>query len=64
MDKNLTVKTLIIGSVIGALVGAGAAFMLLKRAEQEQTTPKLTASEGVQMGLGVLGLLRLIAGPR
>ena len=61
-DKNWKASTLVIGTVIGAAVGALSAFILIKRSEAEQTTPKLTAGEGVQVGLGVLGLLRLISG--
>jgi len=36
--------------------------MLIQRAEKEKTTPKLSTGEGIQVGLGVLGLLRMIAG--
>jgi len=61
-DKNWKASTLIIGTVVGAAVGALSAFILIKRSEADQTKPKLTAGEGVQVGLGVLGLLRLISG--
>jgi len=61
-EKNWKASTLVIGTLIGAAVGALSAFVLIKRAEAEQTQPKLTAGEGVQMGLSVLGLLRLISG--
>jgi len=59
--QNWKVKTLVIGGVLGALIGLGAAFMLVKRAEAEGTLPELTTGEGVKLGLGVLGLLRLLA---
>jgi hypothetical protein len=61
-DKNWKTKLFIIGGVIGALAGVGAAFILIKRAEEEQAQPRLTAGEGVQLGLGLLGLLRLVSG--
>ncbi len=61
-DKSWKTKTLITGTIIGAAVGALSSFLLIKRAEAENTQPKLTPGEGVQMGLGVLGLLRIIAG--
>jgi len=35
---------------------------LIKRAETEHTEAKLSAGEGVQIGMGLLGLMRLIAG--
>jgi hypothetical protein len=62
IENNAKLKIMIIGGLIGALAGVGAAFMLIKRAEAEQSQPRLTPGEGVQLGLGVLGLLRLISG--
>ena len=62
MDNEAKTKTLIMGTIIGALAGAASAFLLIKRAESEDTQPKLSPGEGVQLGLGVLGLMRLIAG--
>lgn len=62
MDNNWKTKTMILGTVIGAVAGAVSAFLLIQRAERESTTPKLTTGEGIQVGLGVLGLLRLISG--
>ena len=62
MEDNWKTKTMMMGVVIGAMAGAVSAFLLIKRAEDEQTTPKLSAGEGIQVGLGLLGLLRMIAG--
>jgi hypothetical protein len=53
-------KTLIIGAVVGTLVGLAGAYMLLQRAEERHETPQLTAGQGVKLGLGVLGVLRLV----
>jgi len=62
MDKDMKTKTLIYGTVIGALAGVVSAYLLIKRAETDDTNPKLSPGEGVQVGLGLLGLMRLIAG--
>ena len=62
MDNNWKTKTMIMGTVIGAVAGAVSAFLLIQRAEREDATPKLTTGESIQVGLGVLGLLRMIAG--
>ena len=64
MQERNTMKTkiLIIGALIGAVAGIGAAYMLLQRAAQEERAPRLTTGEGVQLGLGVLGLLKLVSG--
>ncbi len=60
-NSNWKVKTLLIGGAIGALVGLGVAFMLVKRAETEGERPELSAGEGVRLGLGVLGLMRMLS---
>lgn len=62
MEQKSKTKTLVFGTVIGALAGAASAYLLIKRAESENMQPKLSPSEGIQIGLGVLGLMRLIAG--
>ncbi len=62
MQDNWKLKTLIIGSILGALAGVGAAYLLVQRAEQENAKPRLTAGEGVSLGLGILGVLRQVAG--
>jgi hypothetical protein len=58
---NWKVKTFIIGGLIGAISGLLAAYVLINRAENEQTRPQLTAGDGVKVGIGLLGLLRLIS---
>ena len=60
-DQSWKVRLFVIGGIVGALVGVGAAFLIAKRAETGENPPKLTPGEGIQLGLGVLGLLRLIA---
>lgn len=54
-------KTMIIGSVVGALVGAGAAYLLVQRAERESGALRMGTGEGIKLGLLVLGLLRQVA---
>ncbi len=61
MDNNWKITTMVLGGIIGALTGIGAAYLLVQRAEAEDARPRLTAGEGVSLGLGVLGLLRLVA---
>ncbi len=58
---NWKFKVMAIGAVVGALTGLGAAYILIQRAEQQESRPKLTPGEGVKLGMGVLGLLRLIS---
>jgi hypothetical protein len=62
MDNNWKTKTMIMGIAIGAVAGAVSALLMIKRAEKEESLPKLSPGEGVQVGLGILGLMRMIAG--
>jgi hypothetical protein len=59
--ENWKQRTLLIGLVAGAVTGLLAAFILIQRAEQEETHPQLSAGDGVKVGLGVLGVLRLLS---
>lgn len=51
-------KTLLIGAFIGLTVGVGAAFLLIKRAEQKGTPLAMTPQKGVQLGVTIASLLR------
>ncbi|HAD07003.1 MAG TPA: hypothetical protein DCE76_07560 [Anaerolineaceae bacterium] len=59
--ENWKTKTIVIGGLIGAAAGIIAALLLIQRAEETQQMPRLTAGDGVKVGVGVLGLLRLIS---
>jgi len=58
---NWKVRTLVIGGIAGMLTGLLAAYLLIQRAEQEERQPKLTAGEGIMVGAGVLGVLKMIS---
>ena len=60
-DGNWKTRTLIIGSLIGALTGLGMAILLVQRAEQQGEKPKLGRGEGMKIGMTLLGLLRQIS---
>jgi hypothetical protein len=57
-ENNLPV--LLISAVVGAVVGLGAGFVLIKRAETRGRSQAISAGEGLSIGLLVLGLLRQI----
>lgn len=59
-DNSWKLQTLLIGGVIGAIVGVGAAFLLTKRAEQRGMKLAITPGKGVQLGVMLAGLLRSI----
>ncbi len=58
---NWKPKVLIIGAVIGALVGVGAAYLFAQRVEAENADPTIKPADGVRLGVMVLSLLRSIA---
>ncbi|MGB8252178.1 MAG: hypothetical protein WCF08_03110 [Anaerolineaceae bacterium] len=58
---NWKTQTILIGTVVGAVTGALAGLLLIKRAEQTQQTPSITASDGVKIGVGAMGLVRMIS---
>jgi len=60
-DGNWRTKALLLGAILGALTGIGAAYLYLQRAESEDGRPRVTARDGVKIGLLVLGLLRQVA---
>ena len=57
-DNSWKLQTLVVGGVLGALVGVGAAFLMAKRAEQKGTTLAITPGKGVQLGVMIAGLFR------
>lgn len=58
MNKN---KTLLFGTLIGAVTGLVAASLLQRRAEKGERDTAITAGEGMKLGVLVFGLLRAIA---
>ncbi len=60
-DDSWKMKALIIGGVVGLAAGMIAALIFIQRAEMSQEKPKITAGEGVKVGISVLGVLRMIS---
>ena len=58
MNQN---KLLLFGALIGASTGVVAAMLLQRRAQENGTEISLSAGEGIQLGVMVMGLLRAIA---
>jgi hypothetical protein len=59
--NNWKMKVLIIGAVVGAIAGAGAAFLYTQRAEDPYHKPKFSSGDGVRLGLLLLGLVRQVS---
>jgi len=54
-------RVLLFGALIGAFTGLVAAMILQRRADKTGTDISLSAGEGVQLGVMIMGLLRAIA---
>jgi len=61
IEPALKRKIVIAGAVLGCITGLIAAALLIQRAENQQTSPRLTTGEGVKVGALVFSLLRQIA---
>lgn len=53
-------RILILGGLIGAVTGVVGAYMLIQRSKADHTVPKLSAGEGMRLGVMLLGLLRQV----
>lgn len=52
---------LAVSAILGAVMGVAAGMLLLRRAEQRGTDIAVNGSEGLSIGLLVIGLLRQIS---
>jgi len=60
LDISWKARTLVIGALLGALTGLGAAFLLTRRAEQKGEAVSISAGQGLRLGVLLAGLLRSI----
>ena len=61
MDSDWRGKAFIVGGVLGALLGLGAAYIYINAAEESGETPELSPGTAVTIGLSLLALLRQVA---
>lgn len=54
-------KTMMIGAIAGVVAGLLAAYIVIQRSERENVLPAMSPADGVKIGLGVLGVLRLVS---
>ena len=57
--ENHTTKVLALGTIIGALVGLGAAYLVMQRINEEGNL-ELGPKEGVKLGVSVFSFFRQI----
>ncbi len=54
-------KAVIVGGVVGALVGAGAAYLYVRNLEEAGEEPKLETRDAMTIGMSLVTLVRQIA---
>lgn len=59
-EENWKLRTLLAGTILGALTGLGAALLLTRRAEQQGERLNITSGQGLKLGVLIAGLLRSI----
>ena len=57
--KSWTMKTLVIGGVLGTIIGLIGAYIFIQNTDEDDSN-NLTPATGVQLGLGILGVLRIL----
>ena len=57
--KNWTTRTFVIGGILGTIIGLIGAYILVQNTNEDSTN-NLTPATGVQLGLGILGALRVL----
>ena len=61
-DNAWIVKTIAIGTGLGALLGASSAYLLVQRSKRRNVNSvTISPGEGIRLGLLLLGLLRNVA---
>ncbi len=61
-DKpNWKTLTFIIGGTVGLISGLAAAYLIIKRHEENGETVKLTTGDGAKIGMGIVSLLKMIS---
>ena len=53
-------KTLLFGGFLGAVTGLGAAYLLVRRAEQEGEQLSISSGQGLKLGVMLAGVLRSV----
>ena len=61
-NNNWKTKVLLVGAIIGAIAGVGAAYLMIRTAEENQGgPPEVKTTDVLKATLNVIGLVRGIA---
>jgi gas vesicle protein len=58
-NANWKTKMLIVGALIGAIAGAGTAFLMAREAEKKHNgPPQINTADALRIGVSAVGLVR------
>ena len=60
MESGWKGRVLLVGGVIGALTGLGAAYLIISKSQEHDEPPKIGAGDGLRLAVLLLGLVRQI----
>lgn len=60
-SKSSNSKILFIGGMLGLMSGLLAAYLLVQKSQEREKDLSISAGDGVKVGLGILGVLKLIS---
>jgi ABC-type Mn2+/Zn2+ transport system permease subunit len=60
-SSNWKARAIVVGALVGALTGAAAAVLLVRRSEKHGESLNVSSGQGVRLGLLLMGLLREVA---
>ena len=58
MSENKKTTIYIIGGLVGALLGAGIAHVLVKTSENDETAMQISPQRGMEIGITTVGFIR------
>ena len=60
-SQDWKTRVMLIGGILGALAGVGAAYLLIQNAERSGKQLKVSPGDGVKLGVLLMGLMRQVA---
>ncbi len=60
-ELDWKVKAIIVGGVVGALIGIGAAYLYVRNIEEAGEDPRLATKDAMSIGVSLVSLVRQIA---
>ncbi|MFZ0545944.1 MAG: hypothetical protein WAM60_10930 [Candidatus Promineifilaceae bacterium] len=58
-SNDWKIKTLILGTLVGALIGLGTGYLLTRTAEENGgSPPKITTGDAIKASVGIIGVVR------